>query len=409
MSSNRWSQSRFNLAESCLSAYENRYERNGDRIPELYDPIRETGKGVHACIDRYKIELKASGIAQDLSLIPEIVENYFSTDPEVTTSAHYLDVLQVTRAFAVSYRHDPNKYFGGEFLSDRTLPESDVIVEGYPDHIELMSDDAGPIIVSEDVKAGYSTTVTDANKLQGEIESWKLLDWFPDSRVGWRVRWPRADKTSPIAEFKPSFAPALEARLRSVIARVDRAREKNHWPATPGIACTYCPLASNCRERTVLAELDIIVSDRESAKKAASDLVLLEAAKKQRVAQVKAWSGEHGPVEAGVGKAAGFITKSSGDKIGDPALMVLAIGKNKLLLDGEDDLEKRLDINEMLIVTGFREAVREKLLVINGKKTMQKGVKDDARFSGLWVPGDSKTSFKVYSTTGDDDDDDNAE
>lgn len=399
--SNRWSFSRFNAGEGCLRRYHEKYEVPvAERLPELYEPLREIGKGVHRCAEIYKEHLASIGAEQDLSMISLIVEEYFGVDPEVVSTQHYADVLYVFGAFAKRYRHNATAYIGGEMLMMRALPESDISVEGYPDHIEEMQDEHGSITVADDMKAGFSATLTPENMLQGEIEAWRMLEMFPDRRVGWRVSWPRAGTESAIREFKPNYSGALEARLRAIARRIENARVADRWPAQPGSACAYCPLAAICRERTVLAQNSIIITDQESAQQAAADLVLLNAAYDQRREQVKTWTSTHGPINVG-DLEAGFTSKTSGDRIGDIGSMLHRLGVEAMIADGTFDGPDDPDISvlsSLVIARGVEVAIKEKLIAINGNATKTKGVRDDARFAGMWIPGETKTTFDLHKT-----------
>jgi len=394
----RFSYSKLGKAETCLARFREEYERDL-RLPQTYSHTREVGKGVHACAEAYKAELHASGMEQDLSLIPIIVENYFSTDREVTTTATYDDVFFVFRAFAMKYRHNPKTYLGAEFLLQRELPETDIIIEGWPDHVDVQNDEHGPIVVSDDLKSGYSSTVTPEHKFQGEIVDWMLLPMFEGSRVGWRVSMPRADFTSPIEEFKPEYSQRLEARMRSIIARVHRAREEQVWPATPGSACAYCPIAAKCRERNVLADLDVVVTSADEAQKAAADLIILNAAYDQRREQLKAWADEEGPVEVG-DSTVGYVTKAGGLKIADALSLVQKLGIVEVQReDGTDDVSIETEEERVRVIAlGFRAAMKDRLLTVDGNRTKTKAIQNDERLNGLWVAGDSKTSFDIFKT-----------
>ncbi len=397
----RFSFSKLTSADRCLARHREEYERDL-RLPQTYSHPREVGKGFHACADRYKAELHASGMEQDLALIPTIVENYFSTDREVTTTATYDDVFFLFRSWAAKYRHNPKTYLGAEFLLQRELPETNIIIEGWPDHVDVQNDELGPIVVSDDLKSGYSSTVTPEHEFQGEIVDWMLLPMFEGSRVGWRVSMPRADFSSPIVEFKPEYSQRLEARMRSIIARVHRAREEKNWPATPGSACAYCPIAATCRERNVLADLNVIVTNAEEAQKAGVDLIILNAAYDQRRAQLKAWADEEGPVEVG-DSTIGYVTKPGGLKIADPKSLVMRLGTLGAIEMGyaEDADDERLKTDEgvlTVVALGFASAMKDRLLKVDGDRTKTKAIQNDERLNGIWVAGDSASSFAIAKT-----------
>ena len=397
----RYSFTRLNLADSCLKRFSLQYENGLDeKLPSVYSHQRDVGRAAHSCVERYKSELQASGMDQDLSLVPQIVEEIISNDPEVSTTAIYDDVYFVFLAFAKQYRHNPKTYLGSEIVLMRELPESDVEIIGYPDHLEVQVDKVGPIVVTTDLKSGYGTSVSPEYEFQGEIMAWMMLENFEGQRVGWQVYFPRTEFRSEVVEFKPEYSQRLEARMRSIIARVNNAREEKKWPATPGSSCAYCPIASKCRERNVLVKNDVIVTNAEEAEKAAGDLVILDAAFDQRREQLKAWTKEEGPI--GVGDLLiGHELKLAGIKIGDIGLMVMQLGIEESVTQGyaktpDDPALKTEEGLNRVYALGVQTAIREGLLSVNGTKTRTKKIQEDARLRGLWVAGDASSAFGIF-------------
>jgi hypothetical protein len=155
-----------------------------------------------------------------------------------------------------------------------------------------------------------------------------------------------------------------------------------------------------CRERIVATEAQIIASDTESAQKALSDLILVDAAYDQRREQVKGWVDGHGPVSVN-DLEAGYIEKLGGDKIGDIGIMLMRLGLSKLVDEGvftgdDDPAIKTPEAQHLIAATGAEIAIRESLISINGNRTKLKNVKADPRLRGLWVPPDAKTQFELY-------------
>lgn len=398
----RYSFSKLSLADRCLRSFHERYEKKLDeKLPDTFSELRDIGRAVHACFEAYKEHLQASGMEQDLQMVSLIVEDVMSNSREVSTTRIYDEVFWVFRAVAQRYRHNPTTYLGSEFLLQRELPESDIIIEGYPDHIEQMQDEKGPIVVSTDLKTGYGTSVTDLYEFQGEITSWMMLEFFDGARVGWRVDYPRTEFVSPIEEFEPIAAPRLEGRMRAIIARVVRAREEKKWPATPGSVCEYCPIAAKCAARNVLVKNDVLITNEEEAIGAATDLVILDAAYSQRTEQLKEWVREHGSLSIGDVKVGYETSKSENMKIADIGMLVMRLGleeaiAQKYVASEDEALLSTQDGVKLVTWLGTQAAIKDALLSINGNKTKTKAVQNDPRLEGLWVPPDPTTRFGIH-------------
>lgn len=400
----RYSFTKLSLADRCLRSFFERYEKNLDeKLPDTFSEMRDIGRAVHACLEVYKEELQASGMEQNLEMVSLIVEDVMSNSREIATTRIYNEVFWVFRKVAQNYRHNPQTYLGAEFLLQRELPESDVVIEGYPDHIEQLQDEDGPIVVSTDLKTGFGTSVSDWHEFQGEITSWMMLEWFEGSRVGWRIDKPREDWISPIAEFKPIASPRLEGRMRAIIARVNRAREEDRWPATPGSVCEYCPIAAACAARNVLVSESVIVTTVDEAVGAAADLVILDAAYTQRTGQLKEWAKTHGSIAIG-DVAVGFeASKSENMRIADVGMLVMRLGIEEAIarnyVANEDDpILSTEDGVKMVTYLGTQAAIKDALLAINGNKTKTKAVQNDPRLAGLWIPPEPSSRFGIHKT-----------
>jgi hypothetical protein len=398
----RYSFTKLSLADRCLRQFHERYEKKLDeKLPDTFAEMRDIGRAVHACFERYKEELHASGVEQDLSLVSLIVEQVMSDSREVATTRIYDEVFWVFRQVAQRYRHNPATYLGAEFLLQRELPETDIVIEGYPDHIETLTDSKGAIVVSTDLKTGYGTSVTDYYRFQGEITSWMLLEWFEGARVGWRVDYPRTEFVSEIEEFEPIASMRLEGRMRSIIARVQRAREERKWPATPGSVCEYCPIAASCAARNVLVKNAVLVTNEDEAVGAATDLIILDAAYTQRVEQLKEWARENGPLAIGDVTVGYETSKSENLRIADVGILLLQLGVQEAIAQqyatAENDpwLTTKEGITTATAL-GAQAAIRAGLLTVNGNKTKAKAVQNDPRLVGLWIPPEPTTRFGIH-------------
>lgn len=400
--SERYSFTKLSLADRCLKSFHERYEKNLDeKLPDTFSELRDIGRAVHACFEVYKEHLHSSGIEQDLQMVSLIVEDVMSNSREIATTRIYDEVFWVFRKVAQTYRHNPATYLGSEFVLQRELPESDVVIEGYPDHIETMTDAKGPIIVSTDLKTGYGTSVTDYHRFQGKIMAWMMLEWFDGARVGWRIESPRTDFVSPIEELEPVAAPRLEGRMRAIIARVNRAREEKKWPATPGSVCEYCPIAAKCAARNVLVKNDVLVTTHDEAIGAATDLVILDAAYTQRTEQLKEWTRTHGPLEIADVKVGYATSQSENMRIADVGLLVMRLGvaeaiAQRYIQNDEDPLLSTDEGVKLVTRLGTEAAIKDGLLSVNGNKTKAKSVQNDPRLAGLWVPPEPTSRFGIH-------------
>ena len=395
-----YSFSRLNRASQCLRLYWALYEAP-ERLPQVTSFMQESGKGVHACIEKYKAHCHATGVEQDLEVLSMIVEEVMSSDRELRTTAVYDDVFWTFRSFAQQYRHNAERYIGSEFLVTREVPGADAMIEGYPDHIETMFDDGGLIIVSDDVKSGFKKEVSEENRFQGEIMAWMLMEWFPGKRTGWRVNFPRADNRSEIEELLPVAVPRLEGHLRADIARIRRAREENRWPETPGDGCDYCPIAAACRKRAMLAAEDAVVNTPAEAEAAAHDIIIIEAARERRLEQLKAWAKREGPIAVN-DVLVGYIPKTGGLRITDAMELVWQLGRAEAVAQvyakSPDDPWLKDEANQPRILSlGIVAALDAGLLSVNGNKTKTKATQADPRLVGLWEPGETKTEFGIVA------------
>lgn len=398
----RWSFTKLSLADRCLRSFHERYEKNLDeKLPDTFSELRDIGRAVHACFEAYKEHLHSSGLEQDPQMVSLIVEDVMSNSREVATTRIYDEVFWVFRAVAQRYRHNPATYLGAEFLLERALPETDVIIQGYPDHIEQMTDAGGPIVVSTDLKTGYGTSITEQYRFQGEIMSWMMLEWFEGSRVGWRVDYPRTEFVSEIEEFEPIASPRLEGRMRAIIARAERAREEKKWPATPGSVCEYCPIAATCAARNVLVKNDVLITNEDEATGAATDLVILDAAYAQRTEQLKEWVRDHGSLTIGDVRVGYETSKSENLKIADVGMLVMRLGieeaiARKYVASDDDPILSTEDGVKMVTWLGTQAAIKDALLSINGNKTKTKAVQSDPRLAGLWISPDPVSRFGIH-------------
>ncbi len=90
----------------------------------------------------------------------------------------------------------------------------------------------------------------------------------------------------------------LEVTLIDIIEKVGEARKSDDWIAVPGTHCNRCANTAGC---PISAELrgEGAITDELDATTAASDLVAIEARRKDIIAGLKSWVDENGPVDGG--------------------------------------------------------------------------------------------------------------
>lgn len=404
----QYSFSRMQLFDNCPLTYAARYggDREQTKVPFVSSFALESGRGVHSCIEKYVEHLQASELPQDLEVLPTVIEEVFSKDREVRSTEVFNDVWFTFGKFAREYRHDFERYVGGELHLTRELEGLDAEIIGYPDHVAVEDYPLGDgqslqLIVAEDWKTGWKAEVTDALKFQGEVMCWLMAATFPDKPVGYRVNFVRRGVRSEIVRVEPSWFGRIEAHMRAIIERIRRAKKDRRFPARPGTWCRYCDIAASCRERNVLVDAGVIVNDEASAQRALADMLILGGALAQREKQLKEWVTVEGPVRQGDAVLA-YHDKLGGPRIANVTALIEALGYAAAVDEGmvspsvsRETLSRDPEFRRLATTLGLDAAVKAGLLSVNGNKTRTKAVQNDARLEGLWVPGEARTEFAV--------------
>lgn len=369
-----------------------------NRIPFIGGHALHAGKGIHACIQKaleYLQDTQGETLEQDM--VATIVEEVMATDKQVPTLV-YNDVFFAFNAWAKRYKHDFERFLGAETFLSREMPSENAVIIGYLDNISRRTDDKGDIIVSKDYKTGWKAELSASHTFQGEIATWMMRPVFPNDRVGYSVEFTRKDVESETFELHPAAEARIEAHIRTVIYRIRDAKQKRRYPATPGSWCAWCPIAARCRERNVLVENQVIVADKASAERAAADLLIIEAARNQRIEQLKPFIETEGPLRIQDSEL-GFHDSKPSPKIDDARALVETLGRHEAFMRSFiPDESTTLDTLEpeqrnIVLALGLEVALKSKLLTVNGNVTKSKKIQSDERLLRLWRPSRPKTSF----------------
>lgn len=341
------SYSKLILFDQCPSAWAARYLQH---VPEIPTRPLESGRMIAKFCEYYRRYLQKRQLESDLLAVDDIVNAIFVEagvdlkQREVETTEVFKDVHYVARSFARTYKHDFEATFGIEmFLSRNLIPSAEnapaVDVIGFADHVRLYEDKTtkGPVILFEDDKSSWDATVTSANDFQLDIYDWMGEPKYENYQVASRINFIRHNIQSKVRILSPNDLEILRRRMSVIYSRMTEARREHFYPARPGEQCSYCPIAPGCAKKNALVHNGQIVADQSSAEECLGDMLVLEAALKQREKQLKAYAKVNGPVRVG-GKEAGFGGKRSIvlrdvpsliQRLGDAALNFLSVDNRK--------------------------------------------------------------------------------
>ena len=88
----------------------------------------------------------------------------------------------------------------------------------------------------------------------------------------------------------------LEAEIAALVERFDRTVQERVYVPSPGKHCSFCPTPQKC-PIPADARGDGAITSREQAELAAATVVVAEMTLEKRRRALKAWCGQHGPVE----------------------------------------------------------------------------------------------------------------
>jgi hypothetical protein len=192
-----------------------------------------------------------------------------------------------------------------------------VLFTGRPDLVEIED----RVAIVTDYKTGWAIDPETELKgsFQGRAYTKQILDAYPQIhtvRLLWEYQ--RWDKQREVVLTR-SDLPDIEAMLKSLVARIGRSRETDDWPASPGKWCALCPAPQKCPIPDMYRG-NGLVTDDATAKEIAELLLALGAIQKTSKDSLRAWCGEHGPVEVG-GMLFDFRAAADQDRVIDKDLL----------------------------------------------------------------------------------------
>lgn len=167
---------------------------------------------------------------------------------------------------------------------------------GRPDVVEI----DGRVATVKDWKTSFAIDPETELKgsFQGRSYAKQIFDAYPQIHTVILVwEYQRWDKTRETVLSRSDLAD-IDAMLETLVARIERSYSENEWPASPGKWCALCPAPQDCPIPDKYRGDGQVTSD-ESAADVAALLVSIEALQKASKKSLRAWCGEHGPVQVG--------------------------------------------------------------------------------------------------------------
>jgi hypothetical protein len=353
----RLSYSAMSLFDSCAMRYQH------ERVLKLaVEPAPPLIKGIlaHEFIRAYLHHLSENHIPEDRGVVPDLVEQLFTTNGRIKTTEFFDDVLATARTFAKGFHFDYESVVELEGEYNRTLL-SDVEMIGYVDMIYV--DRATNGLVIRDFKSGWAADYTDSMEFQGDIYAWFVKERYPDRQLFTEVHFVRSNTVTPRRKIEAYHLESVERRMRSIWARMQQAYDAKEYPPSPGSHCGWCPIALKCVERLNLTAQREAIKSPQDAPDALGRLIILKAAADHLTRQLKAVVDASGPVQY------------NGVQIGWKHSQSIGIA----------------DVSKFIDTVGLDEALT--YLRIDG--TAAKKLSDDPRLDGLWATTRSSRKFEV--------------
>lgn len=255
-----------------------------------------------------------------------------------------LDCIRTSGLPLNTFEHDQLLVLATEFVTARTfdttylvdteeqyeVERNGVIFTGRPDRLDIRDG----VATIRDYKTGWAID-TDAalrGTGQGRIYAYAIFFAYPQVHTV-RLLWdyPRWGAEPRTAELTRDDLPEIEALLDSLAARYLTALSDDDWAASPGSWCQLCPNASAC---PLPAEFrgEGRVTTPEAAKAAARLLVVLDQIRRREMRALRAYCGEHGPVDAG-DLVYDFKLKADSDRVIDKDALRAAMVKAEIPWD----------------------------------------------------------------------------
>ncbi len=265
-----------------------------DKLPQMDSLLLTQGRIVHDKVDEYIKYLVKSKLTSDI------------TWPELTEGLDGLpDGPDLIDRFARSFVLNLETHYGSEIqiaITKEGRPcgwwAKDVWFRFKIDKVDIEEDK----LVITDWKSGWNT---DIDKFQLEVYAWGLS--YDEHLVQEKGRDSVLVKNHFIRykmeksmEFTGAVIPAIEKKVRKIVAQMEKAKK---FPAKPGSFCSLCGYTSQCAKRMSLVEkgnLPVIDTREKAIDYAGKVLVVLQqlnAVKKL----LKGFVDENGPIPLATG------------------------------------------------------------------------------------------------------------
>ena len=313
------------------------------------------GTVIHTVFARYTEHLWQSGRPTDFEAAETIARQVLAEYPGCTLRyAEREDVLSQARTIADTFLFEPAHYYGSEeaLQADIPLPDGQVVrITGRLDLLEVLEE--GTLGRITDVKSNHQVPADSAIQQDFQLRTYALMvvESLPEVEAVegrlWFTRYGR---------YVPQHEPAVWTREELLDFRDHLANrlmafldgDLSH-EFVPGSWCQYCPRRrpGDCTHwRAYYGTVPPTPLTPHQAVRLARQVVTLEQAREDRLALLKGYVNEHGPLRLGSGcKAETFAFRAS-ESTDYPAEEFLAVLDEFGSLVGDQPVGKLLTVNK---------------------------------------------------------------
>lgn len=311
------------------------------------------GSAVHEFFSLYVEHLADVDRQTDWGAVDGLLTAVYHRYPSLSFEQR-MDVRAQAETIAQTFLFNPALYYGAEepFACDITLPDyRSCSITGRLDYLEV--DSAEGIATVTDWKSNHQILPDSKVKddFQGRTYAMLVLETLPHieavrfklglSRYG--IFLPQKGEAVFTREDSRAFKEHLSYRLQ---AHFDGKLRSEH---VPGTWCAYCPLkrVGECTlYRSYYGTTPPPPRSQRQALKLARQIVALENARESRIALLRDYVNEHGPLALGSGSAAETFAFHKRESEEIPASALLSILEENYGLVGEQPVDDLLSVNK---------------------------------------------------------------
>ena len=316
-------------------------------------PGAERGKAIHEFFSSYVVHLYESGRQTDWEGAMRVLYGVFKRYPGLSFEQRQ-DVTDQAKTISETFLFNRARYYGAEepFEATIALPDGgDAVITGRIDYLEVDSDEG--IAEITDWKSNHQILPDSRVKedFQGRCYSMLVLETLPHieavkfhlglSRYG--IYLPQKGEAIFTREDAEAFKEHLSFRLAFHFAG-DLKRDH-----VPGTWCQYCPLkrVGECTlYRSYYGTTPPPPLTELQARKLARQVIALEDARDTRVALLKQYVNERGPLPVGSGGQAEVFDFHKRESEEIPATALISILDDNRSLVGDQPLDELLSIKK---------------------------------------------------------------